>query len=65
MPNSLIHTASSRVTQKQVTAVVPHHHSGTKQRNAMEQLWFAPYVQGWLASTELWCIWRNSLKKCL
>lgn len=45
-PNSLAHAASSGVMQKQVTGMVPHHHSDTKQRNAMEQFWFAPYAQG-------------------
>lgn len=53
MPNSLTHTASSRMTQKQVTAIVPHHRSDTKQKNVMEQFLFVPYVQGGLASFPL------------
>lgn len=42
MPNSLTHTASSRMTQKQVTAIFPHHRSDTKQRNVMEQFFLFP-----------------------
>lgn len=61
MPNSLAHTASSRMTQKQVTAIVPHHRSDTKQRNVMEQFLFVPYVRGGLASFPLFLLPTNPL----